>query len=502
MAPIKNNKKLDEILELEKAYNITLNEYSNELEEEHYLPRNAYVLNSVNEIIALSITDSGIEDVNPISKIESLNILSLLNNNITNIEPLTSNLKKLEFLYLGANKIKQISSLSNIPNLIRLSIWDNPIEDYANLSDLIKLKTLACQSTKMTNLLFTKELNKITQLYASDNLISNIDILIGLPNLNEIMVDGNNIRFIPTHIAERFSWLADSLNEPYKIKNRIAISNNPLEFPPLSVIALGPIVTKEYYDTAEQYGHTALSEGRIIVIGDGASGKSSLIEKMLYNSFTIGREQTNGIKIDNLSLQHPEDKRNLTFHFWDFGGQEIQHAVHKFFFTEGCLYVLVLDNRKEEEPEYWLQQIESLGGKASVLVVFNKQDENNAETADRKYLKEKYPNIVGFYNTSCKTGFGIEDFKNKLYSEVVKLRTVSEQFPNNWLAVKKAIEEHTSGTQHYLNYDAYQEICKQNNLVTEHPKNCCLNILIPLVQLPGLVKMCICNLCMCLTQHG
>ena len=125
---------------------------------------------------------------------------------------------------------------------------------------------------------------------------------------------------------------------------------------------------------------------------------------------------------------------------------------------------------QREEPENWLQQIESLGGKAPVLVVF-KQDENAAgETADRKYLKEKYPNIVGFFNTSCKTGFGIMDFKNSLEEEVIKLRTVSEQFPNNWLAVKKAIEEHVSGTGHYLTYEAYQEICRQNNLITEEAR--------------------------------
>ncbi len=46
-----------------------------------------------------------------------------------------------------------------------------------------------------------------------------------------------------------------------------------------------------------------------------------------------------------------------------------------------------------------------------MLVVSNKHDENAADTVDRKYLKEKYPNIIRFYNTSCKTGFGIEDFK-------------------------------------------------------------------------------------------
>ena len=32
---------------------------------------------------------------------------------------------------------------------------------------------------------------------------------------------------------------------------------------------------------------------------------------------------------------------------WDFAGQEITHALHHFFLTEGCIYVLVLDPRSE-----------------------------------------------------------------------------------------------------------------------------------------------------------
>jgi GTPase SAR1 family protein len=35
-----------------------------------------------------------------------------------------------------------------------------------------------------------------------------------------------------------------------------------------------------YYDTSEKYGYAPLSEGRIIVVGDGSSGKSSLIERI------------------------------------------------------------------------------------------------------------------------------------------------------------------------------------------------------------------------------
>jgi len=182
----------------------------------------------------------------------------------------------------------------------------------------------------------------------------------------------------------------------------------------------------------------------------------------MHGTFELGKSQTNGIVIEHLKIKH-KDGRDLIFHLWDFGGQEIQHAVHKFFFTEGCLYVLVLDNRKEEEPEYWLQQIESLGGKAPVLVVFNKQDEHVVEIADRKFLKEKYPNIVGFFNVSCKTEYGLDLFRNELENEAVKLKTVDEQFPNNWFSIKKEIEGCTNN-QHYLNFEYYRELCCANSV--------------------------------------
>lgn len=98
------------------------------------------------------------------------------------------------------------------------------------------------------------------------------------------------------------------------------------------------------------------------------------------------------------------------------------------------------------------------------MVVFNKQDDNANEIADRKFLKEKYNNIVGFYNVSCKTEFGLSDFKKHLENNITKLRTVDEQFPNNWFNIKKLIEEQTSGEQHYLNYEIYSSICDRNNV--------------------------------------
>ncbi len=34
------------------------------------------------------------------------------------------------------------------------------------------------------------------------------------------------------------------------------------------------------------------------MVGDGGSGKSSLIERVLYGTFEDGKKQTNGIKIE------------------------------------------------------------------------------------------------------------------------------------------------------------------------------------------------------------
>ena len=472
-----------EILELEKVYGVELSEVN--LTTIIYYERNGFYKNELGFVVGLSIIHSNITDLTGIKDFIHLEYLNLSYNQIIDISVIAL-FKKVQKLFLTSNSITDISPLQACKYLMELELTKNPIVNTHLLKDIITLNSLECWNTQTSDLYFISGLINLVNIDFSVNQIFDISPIQGLGNLQSLSLEynqicdltclenlenlsfanfhSNKIKKVSEKIAEKFNWLEISNDEH---NQKIFLDDNPLEFPPHSVIELGKEVTKNYYKAAEQYGDKALSEGRIIFIGDGSSGKSSIIEKITKNSFTQGREQTNGIKVENIYLKHPEDDRDLSFHIWDFGGQEIQHAVHKFFFTEGCLYVLVLDNRKEEEPEYWLQQIESLGGGASVIVVFNKQDENAAETADRKFLKEKYPNIVGFYNTSCKTGIGINDFKNKLQEEVVKLRTVTERFPNNWLAVKKAIEEHTSGASHYLTYESYKQICKQNNLITE-----------------------------------
>ena len=83
------------------------------------------------------------------------------------------------------------------------------------------------------------------------------------------------------------------------------------------------------------------------------------------------------------------------------------HATHQFFLRSKCLYVIVLAGRAErnpnEEAEYWLEHVRAFGDSAPVLLVGNKADVMPVNL-DLRTLKEKYPNIVGFYSTLLHAG--------------------------------------------------------------------------------------------------
>jgi internalin A len=458
----KNIKKPEEILKLEKEFNIILScIVVKRFRNNFYLDESSFSINENGIVNGLSLFDSNIEDTAIINEFKELQYLNLTSNRIKEIK--FSNLKKLKYLFIGGNEIENIEQIVNFKLLKVLAVWGFSKINTEPIKQLINLEELYFQSSLIDDISFVKNLKKLKSISLGRNKIVDISELETInPNIL-VNLDGNLITDIPHSIAKKYNFLENSLSyvQGGVESNQISLLNNPLQFPPNSVIELGKKNVENYYLASKKFGYAPLSEGRIIVVGDGSAGKSSLIERVLYNTFEGGKTQTNGVNIDNWKLQH-NDGRELFFHIWDFGGQEIQHAVHRFFFTEGCLYILVLDNRKEEDPEYWLRQIESLGGSAPVLVVFNKQDENQIEITDKKFLKEKYPNIIDFYNTSCSTGEGISEFSTKLKSQVMTLNTVDEKFPNNWFKIKKSIEACTTG-QHYLNYDYYNEICNENN---------------------------------------
>jgi GTPase SAR1 family protein len=79
--------------------------------------------------------------------------------------------------------------------------------------------------------------------------------------------------------------------------------------------------------------------------------------------------------IDIIQYHFPlENGEEFRINIWDFGGQEIYHETHQFFLTERSLYVLVVDNRKEDTDfYYWLNVVELLSKKSPLLIIKNEK---------------------------------------------------------------------------------------------------------------------------------
>jgi internalin A len=78
-----------------------------------------------------------------------------------------------------------------------------------------------------------------------------------------------------------------------------------------------------------------LRELKVVLVGRGEVGKTSLIEVLKGGSFIEGTKKTEGIAITRWTLMLPDGE--ATALVWDFGGQEIMHGTHQFFLTRRSL---------------------------------------------------------------------------------------------------------------------------------------------------------------------
>jgi small GTP-binding protein len=215
-----------------------------------------------------------------------------------------------------------------------------------------------------------------------------------------------------------------------RILEGIFVRTTELEDPPMEIAARGREAIASYFRDRGA-GSVKLNEVKVLLVGSGSSGKTSLVKQITGQHFDPAESQTHGIRITPHALGSKKEGW-IKANFWDFGGQEIMHATHQFFLSKRSLYVLVLDGRKEEDAEYWLQHVRSFGGDSPVMIVLNKIDEHPAFELNRRFLTSKYPEIVGFYRISCASGAGISGFRSALHRQLTTAAILQTSWPKAW----------------------------------------------------------------------
>ncbi|MCI5124467.1 MAG: hypothetical protein D3925_08330, partial [Candidatus Electrothrix sp. AR5] len=236
------------------------------------------------------------------------------------------------------------------------------------------------------------------------------------------------------------------------------------------VLAQKPAHINAYLKSLDKAAGT-LNRVRVIFLGDGGAGKTSLIRVLNGLEVIPGEEKmTPGIDISNWKVPGTD----ITAHFWDFGGQVVAHATHQFFLRSQCLYILLLDGRTNEQAEYWLEHVRAFGSKAPVMLVGNKAD-LCAVNLDMARLKEKHDNVLGFYPLSCtkyqdEYALEFQRFQKDLSKEAAELGVHQIRFGKAHLAVLDELTD-LSGTESFLPKIDWLALCAGKGLAEQGDLN-------------------------------
>lgn len=438
-----------------------------------------------------------------------LEVLTLAGTSITSLPRWIGELRALRSLDLGATGLSELPrSFARLDRLTHLSLWEHKFQAVPDvLASLSALQMLDLSNAGVHDVpeegrqtsdpAYRAGFGGLTRLIGrvagEQGALSSLPVWIAdlplqtlyaggqrlqgelppLPQtLKQLWLGGNELGVVP-HAASRLPRLqALDLHEngiahvpaflrEFRELRLLDLRDNELTIPP-EVLNAVEAPERILNFVARVEGPTRrLDEAKLLVVGEGSVGKTSLIKRLTAGGFSMDEPKTEGIEVHRWGMA--TDGTATQLNVWDFGGQEIMHATHQFFLTKRSLYVLVIDARQGEEQnrvEYWLKLIHSFGGASPVIIVGNKTEQSVLDI-DERGLRAKYPNVVDILSISCMTGDGIRDLERRLSTAIEQMPHVRDLLPAAYFDVKKELEDLDVD---YITYADYQRLCARHGV--------------------------------------
>ncbi|MFN6436523.1 MAG: COR domain-containing protein [Nostoc sp. DedSLP01] len=393
-------------------------------------------------------------------QLPNLGILDLSSNQLSTLLGEIVQLTNLRSLYLSSNQLSTLPpEFGQLTNLQFLDLSSNQLSTLPpEIGQLTKLQELKLSNSRLETLpVETWELTNLTLLDLRDGRIKMLpDGIEQLFELSRLNLRNNLLDTLPKEI-----WQLTKLK-------RLDLRGNKLPIPPEILGAAdlrrnpgNPSTILNYFFQLQKEQKKPLNEAKMLLVGQGSVGKTSLVKRLIDNYYNPHERKTEGINIRNWHIT--ANKQLIRLNVWDFGGQEIMHATHQFFLTKRSLYLLVLDSRVDElqnKLEYWLKIIQSFSNDSPILIVGNKIDQHPLDI-DQRGLRQKYPAIKGIMSISCQTGEGIEQLQLAITNQIANLDHIHDPLPQSWFQVKTRLEQME---QDYIPYSEYESLSQEEQV--------------------------------------
>lgn len=415
-----------------------LNVSSNQLDA---LPTELAQLSS---LVRLDLSDNRLTRLPvELAQLTSLERLNISHNSLTEIPGWLSRLTQLRGLYAVGNEISAIHGDISQLALTHLNLTSNRLLHLpARLSELSRLELLQVADNRLGRVPESiGELRSLTHLDLSRNEIANLPSTIGgAQSLRTLDIRHNRLRRLPPELGN-----LERLEE-------LRLDGNQLEEPLPLLAERGTRSILDYLRSLED--GLPSYECKLLIVGEGNVGKSSLLARLRDEPFIEGRPTTHGIDRKVLRLPYPTSAEDdITLNAWDFGGQEVYRITHQFFYSTRAVYLVVWRPREGQEEgavEAWMRRISlRVGDGARIIVVATHGDERRAEL-DTPHLREKYGSqFVGHVVIDSLTGMGIQELRELIATTCAELPQVGQLISSRWQAVRRSLRALQAPTAEY-----------------------------------------------------
>ena len=166
---------------------------------------------------------------------------------------------------------------------------------------------------------------------------------------------------------------------------------------------------------------------KVIVLGDGAVGKTSIVHRYVTDKFQKRYTATIGVDILNKAIKITQGVTDyeVNLNLWDIGGQDSFKLVRGKFYKQAIAALLIFDitNKKSfDNLESWIKEaIDNVEQQIPFILVGNKLDltDNRAVQTAEIQKKAKDLGIALVIETSAVTGEGIDQAFNYLANTII-----------------------------------------------------------------------------------
>lgn len=149
---------------------------------------------------------------------------------------------------------------------------------------------------------------------------------------------------------------------------------------------------------------------KVILAGDGAVGKTTLIRRLCTGQFDSRRAITIGVEFHIHDVSHDCSQTRLIV--WDVGGQEQFAFTRRAFYRGGKAVGLVYstgDRKSFERLGQWRAELRQFLPNAPLVLAGNKNDlPRQVSLEEGQALAAEWQ--VPFFETSCLSGLGVKEF--------------------------------------------------------------------------------------------